>query len=102
MASVTDPVAALRSLFVERCRADLAGLRRLRERGDVAGVGAIAHRLAGAAGSFGFPEIGAAALVVDERIRHGAEVSAADIERLFELLAGLGGSEEPGTPPPRG
>lgn len=98
---MTDPMAALRALFVERCGTDLAALRGLRERGDVAGVGVIAHRLAGAAGSFGFPDISAAALAVDERIRQGGEVLEADIERLLALLAEPGGPDGPEPSPLR-
>ncbi|MDZ4113705.1 MAG: Hpt domain-containing protein [Brevundimonas sp.] len=86
---MTDPIAALRSLFVERCRTDLDELGRLLERRDVAGVGDIVHRIAGAAGSFGFPEISAAALVVDQQIRNNEEAREADLEQLLGLLAEL-------------
>ena len=94
-------MAALRALFVERCRADLAGLRGLRDCGDVAGVGVIVHRLAGAAGSFGFPDISAAALAADQRIRDSGEIPAGEIERLLELLAELREPDEPEAPPLR-
>lgn len=87
---MTDPVAALRSAFVARCRTDLAELRRLGDRGDIAGVGAIVHRLAGAAGSFGFPHISAAALVVDQQIRDSeGTLPKADMECLLRLMAEL-------------
>ncbi|MGZ9098175.1 MAG: Hpt domain-containing protein [Brevundimonas sp.] len=84
---MTDPIAALRALFVERCREDLRELRRLGEQGDVDACGPLVHRLAGAAGSFGFPEISGAALAVDQQIRDGREVPGRDMERLLALLA---------------
>lgn len=86
---MTDPVAALRSLFLERCRTDLEDLGRLLDKRDVAGVGVIVHRLAGAAGSFGFSDISAAALVVDQQIRDQEEAREVDLEYLLGLLAKL-------------
>lgn len=53
------------------------------------GVGALAHRLAGTAGSFGFADVGAAALTVDQQIRDKAVASEADVQHLFRLLARL-------------
>lgn len=96
---MTDPMAALRSAFVARCRTDLAELRRLGDRGDTAEVGALVHRLAGAAGSFGFPEVSASALVVDQQIRDGGAASQADMERLLGLLTDLAGAEDSRAPP---
>lgn len=92
-------MAALRSAFVARCRTDLAELRRLGDLGDIAGVGALVHRLAGAAGSFGFPEISAAALAVDQQIRDGGAASQTDMERLLRLLTDLAGAEDSRSPP---
>lgn len=83
---MTDPMAALRSMFVERCRADLLQLRCSADVGDTDALGAIAHRLAGAAGSFGFPDISVAALAVDQQIRENRVVSGSDMERLLALL----------------
>ena len=102
-----DPIAALRPIFVERCRSDLRELRRLRDAADTDLLSMIAHRLAGAAGSFGFPEISVAALVIDQQIRDGLRVTGPDMERLIELLAVItdgaraevpaeGSSSEPG------
>ncbi len=84
---MTDPIAALRPLFVERCRSDLYELRCLRQPADTDLLSLIAHRLAGAAGSFGFPEISVAALVIDQRIRDGLSVEGPEMERLLDLLA---------------
>ena len=86
---MTDPVAALKQLFVERCRTEHEALHQLLERRDAAGAGAIVHRIAGAAGSFGFPEISAAALIVDQQIRDKGEAGEADMQHLLGLLAKL-------------
>lgn len=85
-------MAALRSQFVERCRGDLERLLRLRERAAAAEMCAIVHRLAGAAGSFGYPAISVAALEVDQQIRDGREVSEAQMETLLALLSELSAS----------
>lgn len=97
---MTDPIAALRSLFVERCRDDVRDIRRLRDRSDMDALGAIVHRLAGAAGSFGFPDISRAALKVDQQIRYDREIPEADVERLLALLAEV--STAPAPPPGTG
>ncbi|TSE03104.1 Hpt domain-containing protein [Mesorhizobium intechi] len=62
-----DPFGALQQRFLVRCNDRLAELKAARERGFLAGkesvdvlVG-IAHSLAGAAGTFGFPDISARA-----------------------------------------
>lgn len=94
---MTDPIAALRSLFVERCRDDLRDIRRLRDRSDPDALRAIVHRLAGAAGLFGFPDISRAALIVDQQIRYDHEILEADVELLLALLVEL--STAPAQPP---
>ncbi|MDI1326173.1 MAG: Hpt domain-containing protein [Brevundimonas sp.] len=95
---MTDPLAALRSLFVERCRDDLRELRRLRDQADTDAVCGIVHRLAGAAGSFGFPDISRAALVIDQRMRDGREISGVDVERLLALLVEVTNPPDAGSP----
>ena len=83
---MTDRLAALKPLFVARCGEDLAGLRRAKKEGDTLEIGRLAHRLAGSAGSFGFPEISRLALIVDE----GCRADAATLEHaLNELIAVL-------------
>lgn len=83
---MTDPLEALKSLFVARCGEDLAGLRRAKEIGDFVEIGRRAHRLAGSAGSFGYSEISRLALIVDEGRRAGAVVPE---RALNELIAAL-------------
>ena len=81
---MTDTLATLRAQFVERCRHDLIELSRGRADGDA--FDSRVHRLAGAAGSFGFPDVSAAAGAVDLRIRRGDVPSSAEVEALVEAL----------------
>jgi len=81
---MTDPLEQLRALFVDRCRSDLERLTRLSP--DDPEIGAIAHRLAGSGGSFGYPEISEAAAVVDDRARHGPPPTRADLRDLMRSL----------------
>lgn len=81
---MTDPLEQLRALFVDRCRSDLERLARVPP--DDPEVGAIAHRLAGSGGSFGYPEISEAAAVVDDRARQGAPATRDDLRRLMRSL----------------
>lgn len=81
---MTDPLEQLRAQFVERCRRDLVQLTE--SRADDAAFAGLVHRLAGAAGSFGFPELSAAAGVVDVRIRNGQSASSSEFRALIEAL----------------
>jgi len=83
---VTDPLESLKALFIARCGEDLARLRRAKEEGDISGVGRLAHRLAGSAGSFGFPEISRLALIVDEGCRAGAAAPELALNELMAVL----------------
>ena len=53
----------------------------------------VAHKVAGSAGTFGFPEIGEASSVVEEAMEtaltSGAPLSAADISRISGLITRL-------------
>lgn len=81
---MTDPLELLRALFIERCRTDLEQLRGLEP--DHPDMGLIAHRLAGSAGSFGYPEISTAAAVVDERTRYGPMPDPEQVQILIRAL----------------
>jgi len=83
-APVTDPLERLRVLFVERCRTDLEQLRGLGS--DHPDMGGIVHRLAGSAGSFGYPEISKAAAVIDDQARYGPGPAPGDVQTLIEAL----------------
>ena len=50
-------------------------------------VAHIVHRLAGAAGSFGFADVSDVAGELDVQIRNGAAASRQDVDRLKTVLA---------------
>lgn len=97
----TDPraaLAALRQRFLQRAAGDLALLLRYTA-GDAAleEVRFAVHRLNGAGGSFGFPEVTTAASWVETDLPAGA---APDPERLAALIAALRAlpeADEPGS-----
>ncbi|EHH09629.1 Hpt domain-containing protein [Mesorhizobium amorphae] len=92
----TDPFAPLRQRFLARCADQLAELKAAREGAPLPGndpLIRLAHSLAGAAGTFGFPEISARAsaletLLVDQEDASaiGAALDAliAEIERALK------------------
>ena len=82
---MTDPLKALRRQFVDRCRADRDRLEKL-EPGDKE-TALITHRLAGAAGAFGFPGLGRIAADIDVRIRNGEPPCRQDLDNLRRGLA---------------
>ena len=83
---MTDPLAQLRADFLARCGADLRRLKAL-EPSDPE-VRAIAHRLAGAAGSFGYPDLSEVAAQVDDGSRDG-ELTAEHLADLLDALRDL-------------
>ena len=86
MKSAQDQMAALAARFASRAQAERDALHHALETGDRAALTAQAHKLAGIAGMFGHPQIGAAALELESAAESGADyVPAAN--RLDELLA---------------
>ena len=81
---MTDPLEGLRLQFLARCRTELEQLRALSP--DHPDLGLIAHRLAGSAGSFGYPEVSEVAAVVDDRARYGPKPGQAEIQALISAL----------------
>jgi HPt (histidine-containing phosphotransfer) domain-containing protein len=69
-------------------RGRLAHDRRVlaRDRNDIARVRVVIHQLAGAAGTFGYAEIGDRAIALDDRLAEGLPVSADEIEALVAAL----------------
>lgn len=61
-----DKMAALRQRFVASVGEQSERIGALLEVGDIDGVRALAHSLAGRSGMFGFPELGEIARAVDE------------------------------------
>lgn len=82
---MTDPLEALRRQFLDRCRADHDRLAKLEPGEEEAAL--ITHRLAGAAGAFGFPDLGSIAAEIDVRIRNGDSPCHQDLENLRRALA---------------
>jgi len=81
---VTDPLEALRAQFIDRCRTDLARLKALPEHDDE--VTSIVHRLAGAAGSFGFPQVSRIAAEIDLLTSNGIHPSRRELDDLRASL----------------
>ena len=85
-----DPLAALRAEFVVRAAGDRAALIDAVAAGDLDRTEQVAHGLAGSAGLFGFNEVGAAALAVDDGFASGRGLDAEEADRLIAALATLG------------
>lgn len=83
-----EDIAALdpEGTFRDRLEADRAAIAGLSEKGDLQALQRIVHGLAGAAGTFGFSEIGKVAIDLDDRLVEGRPVAAVDIERLLASL----------------
>ncbi len=84
--SLDDKMAALRQRFVASAADQARQLDSLLAAGDLAGVRALAHSLAGRSGLFGFPELGEIAREVDEADSAGLPDRA---EALVAALADL-------------
>jgi HPt (histidine-containing phosphotransfer) domain-containing protein len=72
--------------FRERLEADRAAIAQLSETADLDQLRRIVHALAGAAGTFGFAEIGDIAIELDDKFIASRAVSAIDIARLLAAL----------------
>lgn len=81
---MTDPLQALRAQFIDRCRDDLVKLETPWEDGEETAL--IVHRLAGAAGSFGFPEVSRIAAEIDLRTRNAIRPSRRELDDLKASL----------------
>lgn len=71
-------------LFRDRLVADRAELERHRE--DFTRVRVLVHRLAGAAGTFGYDELGAVAMTLDDQLAAGRSLSRSELEALLSAL----------------
>jgi HPt (histidine-containing phosphotransfer) domain-containing protein len=80
---MNDPLAPLRAKFIERCRSDLAVLRRGAGDGEMRHA---VHRLAGAGGVFGFPEISDLARRLDDQAQTGEAFDSTDLHALVTAL----------------
>ena len=72
--------------FRDRLEADRAMIAQLSDMEDLDALRPIVHGLAGAAGTFGFLEIGDLAIELDDRLVAGQPVTAIEIARLLTAL----------------
>lgn len=77
-----DPDNAFRDRL-EEYRYSLMSLNAARDATEIA---VICHRLAGAAGTFGFAELGEVAMTIDDRLRDGRGATAMETKMLIEAL----------------
>jgi HPt (histidine-containing phosphotransfer) domain-containing protein len=86
-----DPeMAELAELFLEGLSSRIAAIRKAWESRDLGQVRFGSHQLRGAAGGYGFPEIGEAAGLVEDLLRHAdpamLETAPASIEDLAAAI----------------
>lgn len=86
---MNDPLAPLRAKFVERCVEDEALLAAADPLAPSEDLRMVVHRLAGAAGVFGHPQIGEFARILDDQLHDEGRMSPADRDALVEALRGL-------------
>jgi len=91
----SDPLDQIRKRFLERCGDDLHRLKELRSSGAcwdnpdaISTLTGIAHSLAGAGGTLGFPEISNKAFELESMLigRNLDERATAALDRLIETL----------------
>lgn len=89
MTGFDDKLAGLRARFLDRCRTDLPLLEAAAARPQAADAEELrfcVHRLAGAAGTFGFPDLSAAAGDADDELVQGRAPSPDQLRRVVELV----------------
>lgn len=86
-----DPLAELRDRFRKKAKEEALAIRLAWARGaeGLQEVEHLAHGLAGAAGIFGFVDVGAAALVVDGRFAAGEVPREDEIDALVAAIDGI-------------
>jgi HPt (histidine-containing phosphotransfer) domain-containing protein len=82
----SDPLAPLKLRFRDRARADAEALEAALAGADQGRIEALVHGLAGAAGLFGFADIGALARRIDTRFAEGEIPSPAEVEGLIAAI----------------
>lgn len=92
MNPTVDPVAAVRSQFLARCREDVAALQAAMA--DPAGKGRktlliTIHQLSGAAGVFGFRAISEMAGELDDALQAGETPEPADVQALVDAVKAI-------------
>ena len=86
-----DPLAKLRDQFRKKAKEEESAIRLAWARGaeGLQEVEHLAHGLAGAAGIFGFVDVGAAALAVDRRFAADQVPSQDEIDALVGAIEGI-------------
>lgn len=81
-------MAELRARFRGRIVLERARLLDLVQAGDLHGdaIRALAHNLAGAGGSFGYPEISRAAMRIDDALVQGQGAGPDDVQALIDAI----------------
>jgi HPt (histidine-containing phosphotransfer) domain-containing protein len=85
-----DAFAAIRARFRERCHADLALVRRALIDSEISATPPFRlhiHKLAGLAGSLGFPQLGALAADVDDVLADGGLPGHDELTNLEAALS---------------
>jgi HPt (histidine-containing phosphotransfer) domain-containing protein len=91
--AVLDPDGGFRA----RLEQDRRAVAELGDSHDLDEIRGIVHRLAGAAGTFGYRAVGDVAIALDDRFVAGEPVGAPDIARLLAALEqALGKPEKSG------
>lgn len=88
-----DDLAPLRRTFLDNRRRDIAALTQSLAEGDFAGIAATGHRIKGLAGSYGFHEIGEAAIALEQAARNGAAGAVEEAIRDLSRLVSRPGSD---------
>lgn len=88
---MSDPLAPLRAKFLERCVADEAVLAAANPAAPSEEVRMTVHRLSGAAGVFGHPQISEMARLLDDQLHDDGCMAPADRDALVEALRALRG-----------
>lgn len=83
---------ALKTRFVARCAADRLELQAAVADRDEDAVKRLAHKVAGAGGTFGFPELSRAAMAVEDCIDQGAFPPADLLSELDQRLVEAAGA----------
>ncbi|MFN3877337.1 MAG: Hpt domain-containing protein [Brevundimonas sp.] len=83
-----DPLAELRDRFRKKAKEEASAIRLAWARGaeGLQDVEHLAHGLAGAAGIFGFVEVGAAAVAVDGRFAAGEVPREEEVDALVSAI----------------
>ena len=89
MPDADDVLKALQQRFLERAAEELVLLRDGACGPHTPDFASLVHRLAGAAGTFGFPEVSGAAGAVDQALARGDGVEPSRLEALIKALEAL-------------